>query len=322
MPNHRKLTYNNLSFAGPSLLLLVALLVNIGNSPIVYAQTVHHQKVDRAQDTYMLGLLKLALTYSDKNYSYVESTEVVSRARIVEQVADGNLSVMWTGASEAMEARLHPIRIPAYKGLMGYRIFIIRQGDQPRFDSVRSLEDLQQINFGQGKTWADTPILESAGLQVVKTLKIESLFHMLDGGRFDAFPRGVHEPWTEISNRPQLNLTVENSLVIKYIMPYYLFIDPNDKALAYDVEQGLEKAIADGSFDQYFYSDPQVVQALELSKLKQRRIFTINNPNLPKLTPLHRKELWLDITNLNDPNVNNLSDTSHYHSKTAASPVK
>lgn len=44
---------------------------------------------------------------------------------------------------------------------------------------------------------------------------------MLDGGRFAAYPRGVHEPWSEIAGRPELELAVEKKLMLAYKMPMY-----------------------------------------------------------------------------------------------------
>ena len=48
---------------------------------------------------------------------------------------------------------------------------------------------------------------------------------MLEGGRYDYFPRGVHEPWSEITARPHLPLTVEKHILVKYPMPAYLFVN-------------------------------------------------------------------------------------------------
>ncbi|WP_339074500.1 diguanylate cyclase [Teredinibacter turnerae] len=259
---------------------------------------IYHQKIDRSQDSYMLGLLKLGLSYSDRDYSFQEDSEVLSRTRLTEMVATGERTVMWTGGSRQMEAKLLPVRIPAYKGLMGHRVFLIRQGDQARFDRIETLDDLRYVKLGQGHTWADTAILKSAGLNVVTALKTPGLFYMLEGGRFDAFPRGVHEPWQEMRNYAELNLTVEKGLVLIYTMPYYLYFSPSEEALARDVESGLEKAIADGSFDRYFFADPDVRNALERAQLKSRRVLNIDNPNLSSKTPIDRPELWLDINDL------------------------
>jgi len=261
----------------------------------VETKTVVTNMKSNVQTDYMNGLLKLALSYSDKNYLFSTTTEVYSRPRVVESIKSGVISVMWGGTSEEMERDFIPIRIDAYRGLMNHRLLFIRQGDQARFDKIKTLEDLKQIRLGQGRSWQDASILESAGLNVVKTTKKPSLYHMLDGGRFDAFPRGANEVWTELSAFPDLKLTVEKNLVLIYPLPTYFFVTHKDPELAKDIEFGLESAIKDGAFNKYFYGSPEVQEALGKADLGNRRAIRIDNPYLPKATPLNRKELWLDL---------------------------
>lgn len=261
----------------------------------VEKKTITTNMKSNVQTDYMNGLLKLALSYSDKNYIFVTTSEVYSRPRVMESVKAGSISVMWGGTSEEMEREFIPIRIDAYRGLMNHRLFFIRQGDQARFDHIHTLDDLKKIKFGQGRSWQDASILENAGLQVIKATKKPSLYYMLDGARFDAFPRGANEVWTELSAFPNLPLTVEKNLVLIYPLPTYFFVTPKDPALAKDIEDGLESAIRDGAFDRYFYNSPEVKEALDKADLKNRRAIRIPNPYLPKATPLDRKELWLDL---------------------------
>lgn len=265
--------------------------------PLLAAETktVVTNMKSNVQTDYMNGLLKLALSYSDKNYIFSTTSEVYSRPRVVESVKSGVISVMWGGTSEEMERDFIPIRIDAYRGLMNHRLFFIRQGDQARFDNIKTLEDLKQIRLGQGRSWQDASILESAGLNVVKTTKKPGLYHMLDGGRFDAFPRGANEVWTELSAFPDFKLTVEKNLVLIYPLPTYFFVSHKDPVLAKDIEFGLESAIKDGAFNKYFYGSPEVQEALGKADLGNRHAIRINNPYLPKATPLDRKELWLDL---------------------------
>lgn len=258
-------------------------------------KTVVTNMKSNVQTDYMNGLLKLALSYSDKNYVFSTTPEVYSRPRVMESVKSGAISVMWGGTSEEMERDFIPIRIDAYRGLMNHRLFFIRQGDQARFDQIKTLEDLKRIRFGQGRSWQDASILESAGLNVIKATKKPSLYYMLDGGRFDAFPRGANEVWTELSAFPDLKLTVEKNLVLIYPLPTYFFVSHKDPELAKDIEYGLESAIKDGAFNKYFYGSGEVQEALEKADLGNRRAIRIDNPYLPKATPLDRKDLWLNL---------------------------
>lgn len=274
--------------------LLTLLFVGV---PVLSAEpkTVVTNMKSNVQTDYMNGLLKLALSYSDKNYTFSTTSEVFSRPRVMESVKAGTISVMWGGTSEEMERDFIPIRIDAYRGLMNHRLFFIREGDQARFNQIKTLDDLKQIRFGQGRSWQDASILEGAGLNVVKATKKPSLYYMLDGGRFDAFPRGANEVWTELAAFPELKLTVEKNLVLIYPLPTYFFVTSKDPELAKDIEFGLESAIKDGAFNTYFYGSAEVKEALEKADLGNRRAIRIDNPYLPKATPLDRKELWLDL---------------------------
>jgi ABC-type amino acid transport substrate-binding protein len=244
---------------------------------------------------YAVKMIQLALKHIDKKYKLVVTKEPYSQVKIMEEVNNGNLEAFWNSSNAEKETKFAPVRICLYKGLLGNRIFIINKNNQSKFDNIKTIEDLKKITIGQGKTWADTKILESNGLNVVKANKYESLFLMVDGGRFDAFSRGVHEPFGELASHPDLkDLTVEKSLMLVYRMPFYLFVSPNNKTLAKDLEAGLNAAIADGSFDEVFFGDPSVQDVMAKADMKNRRSFFLDNPTLSKETPLDRAELWFD----------------------------
>lgn len=248
---------------------------------------------------YALSMLSLALAKIETKYRIHIMREEFTQARVNEEVRTGGaLDLLWTTADIETEKALLPIRIPLFKGLLGYRIFIIRKGDQYKFDDITTLDELKRITVGQGRVWSDTRILEANGFKVVKTNKYPGLFYMVDGGRFDAFPRGVHEPFAELEQRPQLNLVVEKNLMVAYKMPFYFFVSYGNPDLARDIETGLNRAIADGSFDQTFINAPSVQDIIKKANIKQRRVFHLENPTLTKETPLDRKELWFDPQDL------------------------
>jgi hypothetical protein len=267
----------------------------------VYAQE-KTLKVNDSSDPngpYAVKMIELALKHVDRKYKLIVGKEPYSQTKIMEEVTTGGLDLFWNSSNAEKESQFRPVRICLYKGLLGNRIFIINKDNQAKFDNVKTLDDLKRLTIGQGKTWADTKILEANGLKVVKANKYESLFYMVDGGRFDAFSRGVHEPFGELANHPNLpNLTVEKGLMLVYRMPFYLFVNKDNKTLADDLETGLNRAIADGSFDQTFFNDPSVKDVLAKANMKSRRAFYLDNPTLSKETPLDRKELWFDPQSL------------------------
>jgi hypothetical protein len=268
-------------------------------TPLVSAQTL--VRVNEATDgngRYAMQMMNLAFSKIETKYKIQVDSSVVTQARNIDDVAEGKTDLLWASTNQDMEDKLLPVRIPLYKGMLGHRIFIINPASQAKFDRVKTLADLKQFTFGQGTTWADSDILASNGLTVIRTNKYQNLFYMVDGGRFDAFPRGVQEPWQELESNASLPLAVEKHLMLVYRMPFYLFTSKKNTKLAADLELGLNRAIADGSFDRLFLNDPMVQAVLEKANLNQRLEFPLDNPTLPKETPLDRPELWLDIKTL------------------------
>lgn len=253
---------------------------------------------------YAIKIMKLAIANSDTpDYTLDIKQEDLTQARVNEEVRTGGLlDLCWASSDAQIESELLPIRIPLFKGLLGYRIFIINPENQKKFDQIQTLDDLKQLTLGQGRTWADGRILEANGFKVVKTNKYPGLFHMVEGGRFDAFPRGVHEPFGELEARPSLNLTVEKNLMVYYRMPFYFFVSPNNKALAKTLETGLERAISNGEFDKVFYGDKSIQDVLQKANMKNRKLFKLENPLLSKETPVDRPELWFDPQSIPDNN--------------------
>lgn len=250
-------------------------------------------------DRYSLKILELTLSHVDTPYKVqADVGEQRTQGRYVDDLISGKVDLMWAATDQDLENKLQAVRIPLLKGLLGHRIFLIHKNDQPKFDQVKTFADLQKLKLGQGTTWADTKILEANQLNVVKTNKYPSLLYMLDGGRFDAFPRGVQEPWTEVNAIPGLELEIEKRIMLVYKMPFYFFVNKNNQQLAKDLELGLNRAIADGSFNTAFFNDPAIRNAVEKADLKNRLVFQLENPQLPKETPVDRAELWLDLKNL------------------------
>lgn len=276
-----------------SLVFAVLLLLSLGAS----ATSLTHNKIQNEKDLYFIHLIELALSKAKltAEFDLGETSEVLNQQQLIERLKEGQISILWAGTQPEYEQDLRPIRIPLLKGLQGHRLFIINPEKQSRLKQVNTLAELQQLKAGQGRFWGDTKILRNAGLGVVTAVKKEGLFHMVDGGRFDYFPLALHEPWDEIRSHPDLNLTVDSKLLLVYPMPMYFFVKKENIKLANALEQGLNQAIADGSFDELFYQTPHIKSALQQAQLANRTVIHIQNPYLSPQTPLNRKELWLDL---------------------------
>lgn len=285
-------------FLGGFLILSLA----ISASGSAWAETLTVSAGANSIENYSKGLLRLALSkIPEKKYQLDESVpNNGSEERMVSLLADGELDVVWYATTNDLEERMLPVRICIYRGLLGYRVLMIKKGNQYKFDGIKNLEDLKRVSLGQGRFWADTHVLTANNLNVIKVLKYEGLFHMLDGERFDAFPRGAHEPWSEMQRYPQLALEVEKNLLISYTNPFYFFVNKSNTKLAADIEKGMRIAIEDGSLNEYFLNDPTVKDVMEKANLKSRTLIKLNNPGLPPKTPVNDASLWFDPYTLNE----------------------
>ena len=190
--------------------------------------------------------------------------------------------------SAERESKLLPIRIPIDKGLIGWRLIVMNKHRSELIARTRSLADLRTLKAGQGADWPDIAIMRGNGLNVYGTSNYESLFKMLESQRIDYLPRAISEIWAELDKRK--DLAVEPTLVLHYPTAIYFFVRKDDKRLAVDIAAGLEKMIADGSFETMFQE--HYAPMIRRANLKTRQVVELRNPVLPDGMPLARKNLW------------------------------
>ncbi|EGY01955.1 hypothetical protein AZA_88275 [Nitrospirillum viridazoti Y2] len=245
---------------------------------IIYPRYVESGDDPRAD--YPLGLLRLALDKMGARYTLRPSDTLMERTRAVAALKAGAvINLAWVGSNAELERELRPIRIPIYRGLLGYRLFIIRKQDQARFTDVHTLDDLRRLTAGQGLGWTDVDIFQAAGLPV-ETFRYDLLFRLMQQGRLDYFPRSASEIYAELAAHSAdcPDLTVEDSLLLVYRLPLYFFTSKKDEALAATIEEGLRRAYDDGSFLKYFNEHPAIRKLLAEAHLETRRRIDIPNP--------------------------------------------
>jgi hypothetical protein len=208
----------------------------------------------------------------------------------------GKLTVMYLSTTPDFERNLVPIHIPVDKNLGGYCVFLIRKGEQPRFDAVKSLDDLHKFSYGLGLGWIDVDILKASRFNVVTGSSYDGLFEMLAEKRFDVFLRAAVEVLDEYDRRKQTlkDLDIEKDIVFYYPLPMYFWFPKTDEGrrLAARAEEGMRMMIADGTYDRIF--DRYQRSKIERLRLKERRIFRIGNPFVGPETPFADKRLWFD----------------------------
>ncbi len=266
------------------------------SSSVCHALTLRIPDTDDAHANYIQGLLQRALAETPQaiQMERQKGDFFISVERLLSSAETGEIDLIWTATNREVEKRLIPIRIPLYMGLFGYRVMIVERQNQDLFANVTTLEQAKRYRYGQGRGWTDSKILMANGLTVEQASKWPSLFYMTDGGRFHAFPRGVHEPWGELPQFEHLNLTVDQHLLMVYRMPFYLFVNPSKPELAEALTEALEQSVASGTFQSYFLQSDMLQNVLTNAKLAKRHRIYLDNPELPEKTPIHRKELWLE----------------------------
>lgn len=279
---------------------VLLLIFFIGSISLVSAtdliRYVDSKKYPDPKQSYFIDLLTLALEESKSQFGDYKLQPV----RI--EMAQGRTAIMlqrneyidltWRMTSQESEQKLQAIYFPLLKGVMGNRIFVINKGDQSKFTKHLPLEDLKKIPLGQGYNWPDTIILQKNGFNVTEGYDIY-LLEMLKKGRFDYFPRALHEPWLEIINDSEL--IVEENLMLKYPAPIFFFVNHKNKHLQQRLEFGLAKLLNSGKFEHFFLNHPITAGILTKANVNNRIVFELSNPLLSEqVTALLTDErLWL-----------------------------
>ncbi|MRW83428.1 hypothetical protein GJ698_04905 [Pseudoduganella sp. FT26W] len=250
---------------------------------------------------YDWAVLRVALQKTVPRYGPFElkqSTQSMSPQRVAQELLAprGRINVLARATSPELERQYIPVRLPIDKGLLGYRIFLVRYADLPRFAAVRTLDDLRKLRVGQGKDWVDVPLLRDAGFNVVEGTSYRGLFAMLSAGRFDWFSRGIDEAQREYAERHPThpNMAIEPTLLLQYPLPLYFFTrrDAEGKLLAQRITDGMEMMIKDGSLNALFQQYKG--ESIKSGRLQKRRVLHLNNTHLTPETPLGRSELWFN----------------------------
>lgn len=284
--------------------LFSALLMSaaLNANPMLYRYHIPESAEDHRYD-YHWALLKLALEQTSEQYGDYQlepAPLVMSESRQFRALGGPLLSVMISPADIENEKRFLPVRVPLDKGLIGYRVLLIRKERQAEFSRINNLEQLRKLTVGQGRDWRDVRVWQHNGFDVVQGSNYNGLFQMLLSGRFDFFSRSIVEVQDELAQRRQQmpDLAIEKSILIYYPWPFYFYFARTDagQKLADRVQVGLMKVFNDPVlFDPLFnrFNGAKLAQL----NLQERHVFYLENPFLSAETPLQNPELWLDPFN-------------------------
>ncbi len=247
---------------------------------------------------YFGDLLALVLNASKAPDERVEirfAQDQLSQARWIAAVAQGKgNAIVWTMTSNAREETLRIIRFPLIKGLMGYRVLVVRKGDEAKFAKVRTEEELIKLSAGQGMHWPDTDILRANNFYIVEAMAKENLYKMLAAKRFDFFPRGITEIPVEQNLIASQQLTVARHILLHYPTDSYFFVNKNNTELAMRLEKGWEIILKNGEFEKFFLSNERMRFAIDFLNEHNYKIIELYNPFISDETLKVSKNYWVE----------------------------
>jgi hypothetical protein len=245
-------------------------------------------------------VLELALSKTTDLYppQSVLPTASMEQAEALQQLreASADIDVLSAGSSSEIDSEFLVVPFPVLKGLLGYRICLIRKGDQSRFDGVETAFDFQQqqLRVCQGAAWPDTTVLRRNGIAVVTSDRYQSLFTLLENKQCDCFLRGAQEIVAEYQLHHQ-QFDIEKSFLLHYFQPGFFYFNVNRKALAGRIELGLLRALDDGSYQALF--DSLLADSLQQLDIEQRRVIRLNSPKASAVNKSLQgiNRLWLPM---------------------------
>jgi hypothetical protein len=264
---------------------MACLLLGSGPLPAQTPPQVLHYFPSGQIYEYRWKLLELALALSHTQDAPAlllqPYPEDITQSRSALLLQSGAIDVIALGTDPAREAELLPIRIDILKGIIGFRVFLIRRSNQSRIASMDDPTLKQQLVFGLERDWADLPIMLANGFKVETTSNYDSLFAMLDAGRFDAFPRGLNEVYRDLADHGKLHpdLVLEPGKALYFPFPVYFWVNRNNLTLAHRIQRGLTLALQNGTFQQLFTS--YYAQEIAIMRKTPRHVIHLGNPNLP-----------------------------------------
>lgn len=192
--------------------------------------------------------------------------------------------IFGTVAGNQKLAREQKIIIPSplMKGILGYRILIIRKADAQKFAAIKSAAELKKLRMGIPATWADAGLFRHNGYPVEEKGSFNDLFQRLENNEFDYVTFGANEVTGVFTERAAKSgkLMIESSLLVYYPFPLVFYVNPKQPALAERVTTGLKAIISNGELDKIF--NRYYGGLLGPLQLTQRTRITLENPILPK----------------------------------------
>ncbi|MFP5222456.1 MAG: hypothetical protein ACLGSA_09210 [Acidobacteriota bacterium] len=267
--------------------LMTALLFLLAASVPCHAQADPHvftvQSDENLEFARELCLAALAAAGVEARFSLFP---MAHPKRLNAELASGNLSLAFLPPDEdssALENQgyVKPLKVPLDRGLLGYRICLVRDEDADLLQNVRNADDLKRIRIGQGASWGDIKVYQEAGIEVVEApfSSVSDPMKALASRYYDALPLGVDEYrfFLQSYHKEAPGITADRHIAISYPWNRYVWISTvakDSKLLQESLDKGFEIIAANGQFEAIY---AKFKDAEPRKQLMGRRIIRLQN---------------------------------------------
>lgn len=215
----------------------------------------------------------------------------------VHLVANKLIDITWIGATNAYADISQQVEVPVAAGLLGNRLLLIHERNGEKFRSINSVEELKGYVACQGENWPDSTILEHNQLLVERVSQYDSMLKMLNAGRCDYFPRGIHEAPIEIAKikADYPKILMQGNILLHYDYPAHIYVHQENTELKNDLAAAFGQATKNGSFLALIKSHPFTSHVFPLAKWNNHRKLKLKNPLFERRSNPGNKILWLDL---------------------------
>lgn len=289
-------------------LLLIVLTVNLvhaqpsisgGIGPMVI-KTMPPESDNDLRHAYKIRVIKAALDATIEQYGpYVIQTPSYSmnslRAFNKLMLRESDINTVVGLPTKQREMDAIPIRIPIRRGLLNYRLMLVRNADLQEFQNIRTAEQLKTKSVGMAVNWLTADVMKRQGYTIVYGTERDTLYNMLAHGRFDYMLLGVNEAYKEVEHHSlgEQGISIVPGVAVYINMPSYIFVSKHEPLIAKRIRDGLE--IMQGSGELHVLFEQEYGEYIQSAKLSERHIIKIHNPTLPDSIKLIEPEYWLDV---------------------------
>ena len=231
--------------------------------------------------TYELAAIRLALENADGEHSLeIVPLPVVSNRRLRQMLINGDegINLGLSGYDPELEEALVPVTIPLTRGLLGYRLLVVKQDRLEELSHIHTLEELRKVQIGSGYRWQENHILQENGLSL-QLGHYENLWAMLGWERFDIFHRGAHEVFDELEVRQSGHFAILPQVAMALRFDYFLYVPADRPDLHRILLQGLNRAYDNGSFMELFENHPIIKETMERADFGSREVIHLKTPD-------------------------------------------